>query len=96
MLGVTHGLKPDHLVEVSAQVLRKGSDTLQAFLLGAVFAAGHVLTTAVFGLADLSVGWLMPEQLSVMLEGLAGPLMLVVGLWLTVPGIASAAERVTP
>ena len=81
MLGVTHGIEPDHLVEISAQVLRKGGDSLQAFLLGAVFGAGHVLTTVLIGLAGLGLGWLMPDGLGELLDRLSGPLLVLVGLW---------------
>lgn len=80
-LGAAHGLETDHLAEITAQVVRKGGDGVQAFLLGAIFGLGHVLTTIAFGVVGLVLGWVMPQRLGAFFDRLVGPMVLGVGIW---------------
>ncbi|WP_432382127.1 hypothetical protein [Duganella sp. P38] len=79
LLGLRHGLAPDHLAAIDGLTMR--ARPAAAPWMGALFALGHAaVVLLIVALADLAAGWLRPESGLIaaltLLEWLPGVLLL--------------------
>ncbi|KXB04458.1 hypothetical protein AKJ48_02465 [candidate division MSBL1 archaeon SCGC-AAA261O19] len=94
VLGITHGLEPDHLAGIISLTGSEG-DSRSSALIGTIFALGHVLLVfvwllgAFFLIENISLG----ESLTIIGPAITGVILIVLGVGLGVAGVRKLVHR---
>lgn len=78
LIGMQHALEADHVAAVSAIATRQSS-TRKIVSHGALWGAGHTLTLMIVAGGALLLGMEISDQLSTMLEGFVGIMLVLLG-----------------
>lgn len=94
VLGVTHGLEPDHVAGITT-LTRKADDPRRSAFVGGLFAAGHVGLVVVWvAIATVSLGGTsVPAAFSAIGQLVVGVLLGVLGISLGLAGVSTLLHR---
>lgn len=79
ILGIKHSFEADHIIAIST-IVSEHKNPFKAALIGTFWGIGHTTTIFIIGIAILLLKLTIPAKLSISLEGLAGVLLVMLGV----------------
>ncbi|OGE32157.1 hypothetical protein A3C59_00325 [Candidatus Daviesbacteria bacterium RIFCSPHIGHO2_02_FULL_36_13] len=79
LLGIKHAFEADHVLAVST-IASGQKNPFKAAVVGAFWGIGHTTTLFIIGIMVLLLRISIPESLGLLLEGLAGVMLIILGI----------------
>lgn len=79
ILGIKHAFEADHIIAVST-IVSAHKNPFKASLIGVFWGIGHTTTLFIIGFSVLLLKLSIPQNLSLILEGLVGVMLIILGI----------------